>query len=218
MGLQRYDFFAHLEKKSYLCTLIGKDYRMKHIYQLLFVMALAIVCASCDKNNDPTPSSRDAMIGTYSVTIQGNVDLQANLPLIGQKAFTYPLELKDRTMTITPDSLHEDSVEIQVDSLIVLTKGEVISNKLLINPTKIECSLGELIETLDLGQFASIVTPIFGDITLDIHVYHSTATLKDNTITLTSDIDASISAGTSSLSVKGTLNDTAVKQTAQQPQ
>lgn len=191
---------------------------MKHIYSLLFVMACAVVCASCDKNNDPTPTAREAMIGTYSVTIQGNVNLQANLPLIGEKSYLYPLSLTDRTMIISPDTLHEDSVEIRVDSLIVLTKGEVISNKLLINPTKIECSLSDLIETLNIGQFASIVAPVFGDVTLDIHVYHSTATLKDNTITLTSDINTSITAGTSSLSVKGTLTDTAVKQTATQAQ
>lgn len=181
--------------------------------ELFDVLVLATLLMSChdDPKDDPTFSGRAEMVGTYLVSVQGDVNMSYTLPLVGQQQRTLPFSLTDRTMIITPDSLHEDSVCISVDS-IVSTKGEVVGNKLLINPTKINYSLSDLLESMNLGSLASLLSTYVGDAELAIRVYHSTATLLDQTLSLTTDIDASLEAASASLSIEGTLTDTAVKQ------
>lgn len=181
---------------------------------LFCVTGLVMILLSChnDPKDDPTLQGRDVMVGTYLVSAKGDVNVSLMLPVVGEQKFTYPLSLDDRTMTITPDSLHEDSVFINVDSLIVLTKGEVIGNKLLINPTKIKYTASDLIQSMNLGTLGTTISSYFGDAAIDIRVYHSTAVLVDTLLTLTTDIDASLGGSSVSLSVDGTLTDTAVKQ------
>ena len=185
----------------------------------MVIFAAALQMVACQKpGNEPEEpkqpdeiEGRDAFIGEYSFSTSGSLQGSMNIPMLGNQELDYPISFTDRTLTIKAHENHADSVIMTIDSLDMEIKGEVVGNKLLINPTKMDIDMAELAESMGGGMIAAIIEQYFAGAELEIRMYHSTATLEENMLSFTTDLETSLEGNGASVSVEGTLNNTAVK-------
>lgn len=196
---------------------------MKTLFRIA-VMAAVLVFAACSKtpetsnNNDPQqPDPREAFVGDYNLTVEGDVNAVISVPLLSiNKEGTYPVNYSDARLHIEKMPSHQDSVIVQitVDNETQETHGEVVGSKILLQPSKMRVKIADIIDNVDLGLSETVletVKPLVQNAELELRLYHSPATLKDNTLTFTTDVQAEIAVSGFSFNLDGTLNDTAIK-------
>lgn len=196
---------------------------MKTIFRIA-MMAAVLVFAACSKtsetgNNDEPqqPDPREAFVGDYNLTVRGDVNANIAVPLLSiNKEGTYPVNYADALLHIEKMPSHQDSVivKVTVQNETQETHGEVVGNKVLLQPTKMRVPLIDLVNMADLGLSQTIMDALQTYLSsgeLEIRLYHSPATLKDSVLTLTTDVQAEMQNNYVTFSLEGTLNDKAVQ-------
>lgn len=199
---------------------------MKELFKIAFISATLLV-AACSKtpvSNDPEDTTtvpqedpREAFVGDYNLAIEGDVNAVISIPLLSvNREGTYPVNYTDAQLHIEKMLTHQDSVivKITVDSETQETHGEVVDNKLLLQPSKMRVKIIDLLDNADLGLSETMIEtirPFVQNADLELRLYHSPATLKDSTLTLTTDVQAEVANNYLSFELEGTLDETAIK-------
>ena len=196
---------------------------MKTHWMTLMLFA-TLILAACSKTKDEgsapeTPQQvdpREAFVGDYRMSVKGDVDVVLSVPLLSiNRDGTYPVDYSDIAMHIDKMQGNADSVvvTVTVEGQQQETHGEVIGNKLLLQPTKIKIPLSDLLDNADLGLSETVKETLrpFATGELEVRLYHSPATLTDSVLTLTTDIEAEVQNAYFSMEMSGTLNDKGVK-------
>ena len=196
---------------------------MKTHWMTLMLFA-ALILAACSKTKDEgsapeTPQqvdAREAFVGDYRMSVKGDVNVTLSVPLMSiNRDGTYPVDYNNIALRIDKMSGNADSVvvKVTVEGQQQETHGEVIGNKMLLQPTKIKMPLSDLIDHADLGLSETVKETLrpFATGELEIRLYHSPATLADSVMTLTTDMEAEVQNAYFSLEMSGTLNDKGIK-------
>lgn len=198
---------------------------MKTLLKIAF-LSVTMLFAACSKtpvsnepDNNVTPQNdpREEFVGDYNLTIEGDVNAVISVPLLSiNREGTYPVNYTNAQLHIEKMLTHQDSVilKITVDNETQETHGEVVDNKLLLQPSKMRVKIIDLLDNADLGLSETMIEtirPFVQNADLELRLYHSPATLKDNTLTLTTDVQAEVANNYLSFELEGTLDETAVK-------
>ena len=198
---------------------------MKTLLKIAFLSAtmLFAACSKTPVSNEPdsnvTPQNdpREEFVGDYNLTIEGDVNAVISVPMLSiNREGTYPVNYTNAQLHIKKMLTHQDSVivKITVDNETQETHGEVVGNKLLLQPSKMRVKIIDLLDNADLGLSETMIEtirPFVQNADLELRLYHSPATLKDNTLTLTTDVQAEVANNYLSFELEGTLDETAVK-------
>ena len=198
---------------------------MKTLFKIA-IFSAALLITACNKtpvSNEPDNTSvpetdsRENFVGDYNLSINGDVNTVVNIPMLTiNREGTYPVSYSDVQMRIEKMPTHPDSVvvTITIENETEETHGEVIGNKLLMQPMKMRMKISDILEGMDLGLSETMmktIKPFIQNAELELKLYHSPATLNDSTLTLTTDVEAEIANNYFSFSLDGTLNDKATK-------
>lgn len=198
---------------------------MKTLFKIA-IFSAALLITACNKtpvSNEPDNTSvpetdsRENFVGDYNLSINGDVNTVVNIPMLTiNREGTYPVSYSDVQMRIEKMPTHPDSVvvTITIENETEETHGEVIGNKLLMQPMKMRMKISDIFEGMDLGLSETMmetIKPFIQNAELELKLYHSPATLNDSTLTLTTDVEAEIANNYFSFSLDGTLNDKATK-------
>ncbi len=198
---------------------------MKTLFKIA-IFSAALLITACNKtpvSNEPDNTSvpetdsRENFVGDYNLSINGDVNTVVNIPMLTiNREGTYPVSYSDVQMRIEKMPTHPDSVvvTITIENETEETHGEVIGNKLLMQPMKMRMKISDILDGLDLGLSETMmetIKPFIQNAELELKLYHSPATLNDSTLTLTTDVEAEIANNYFSFSLDGTLNDKATK-------
>lgn len=199
---------------------------MKDLFKIAFISATLLV-AACSKtpvSNDPEDTTtvpqedpREAFVGDYNLAIEGDVNAVISIPLLSvNREGTYPVDYSSAQMHIEKMPTHKDSIIITVtiENETQEVHGEVIGNKVLLQPTKMRVKIADLLDNADLGLSQTVleaIKPYIQNAELELKLYHSPATLKDNTLILTTDVEAEVANSYLTFSLEGTLDDKATK-------
>ncbi len=150
-----------------------------------FALLLAILTfAACDRSKEePSTDPRDIFVGDYSFESVGSIDLYAGLV----KVVTVPMDQKGELSIVSGDK--DDMVWIIASGDTAL--AYVSDNQLLMEPTEDEAT--------------------FGDLVMEMSFTYGKATLKDNQLSWTSDVDITASYKEHILSGIGTVDIVATK-------
>lgn len=150
-----------------------------------FALLLAILTfAACDRSKEePSTDPRDIFVGDYSFESVGSIDLYAGLV----KVVTVPMDQKGELSIVPGDK--DDMVWIIASGDTAL--AYVSDNQLLMEPTEDEAT--------------------FGDLVMEMSFTYGKATLKDNQLSWTSDVDITASYKEHILSGIGTVDIVATK-------
>ena len=150
-----------------------------------FALLLAILTfAACDRSKEePSTDPRDIFVGDYSFESVGSIDLYADLV----KVVTVPMDQKGELSIVSGDK--DDMVWIIASGDTAL--AYVSDNQLLMEPTEDEAT--------------------FGDLVMEMSFTYGKATLKDNQLSWTSDVDITASYKEHILSGIGTVDIVATK-------
>lgn len=198
---------------------------MKTLFKIA-IFSAALLITACNKtpvSNEPDNTAvpeidpRENFVGDYNLSINGDVNTVVNIPMLTiNREGTYPVSYSDVQMRIEKMLTHPDSVvvTITIENETEETHGEVIGNKLLMQPMKMRMKISDIFEGMDLGLSETMmetIKPFIQNAELELKLYHSPATLNDSTLTLTTDVEAEIANSYFSFSLDGTLNDKATK-------
>lgn len=198
---------------------------MKTLFKIA-IFSAALLITACNKtpvSNEPDNTSvpeidpREDFVGDYNLSINGDVNTVVSIPMLTiNREGTYPVSYSDAQMRIEKMPTHPDSVvvTITIENETEETHGEVIGNKLLMQPMKMRMKISDILDGLDLGLSETMmetIKPFIQNAELELKLYHSPATLNDSTLTLTTDVEAEIANSYFSFSLDGTLNDKATK-------
>ena len=198
---------------------------MKTLFKIA-IFSAALLITACNKtpvSNEPDNTAvpeidpREDFVGDYNLSINGDVNTVVNIPMLTiNREGTYPVSYSDVQMRIEKMPTHPDSVvvTITIENETEETHGEVIGNKLLMQPMKMRMKISDIFEGMDLGLSETMmetIKPFIQNAELELKLYHSPATLNDSTLTLTTDVEAEIANSYFSFSLDGTLNDKATK-------
>lgn len=198
---------------------------MKTLFKIA-IFSAALLITACNKtpvSNEPDNTAvpeidpREDFVGDYNLSINGDVNTVVNIPMLTiNREGTYPVSYSDAQMRIEKMPTHPDSVvvTITIENETEETHGEVIGNKLLMQPMKMRMKISDIFEGMDLGLSETMmetIKPFIQNAELELKLYHSPATLNDSTLTLTTDVEAEIANNYFSFSLDGTLNDKATK-------
>ncbi len=198
---------------------------MKTLFKIA-IFSAALLITACNKtpvSNEPDNTAvpetdpRENFVGDYNLSINGDVNTVVNIPMLTiNREGTYPVSYSDVQMRIEKMPTHPDSVvvTITIENETEETHGEVIGNKLLMQPMKMRMKISDIFEGMDLGLSETMmetIKPFIQNAELELKLYHSPATLNDSTLTLTTDVEAEIANNYFSFSLDGTLNDKATK-------
>lgn len=198
---------------------------MKTLFKIA-IFSAALLITACNKtpvSNEPDNTAvpeidpREDFVGDYNLSINGDVNTVVNIPMLTiNREGTYPVSYSDVQMRIEKMPTHPDSVvvTITIENETEETHGEVIGNKLLMQPMKMRMKISDIFEGMDLGLSETMmetIKPFIQNAELELKLYHSPATLNDSTLTLTTDVEAEIANNYFSFSLDGTLNDKATK-------
>lgn len=198
---------------------------MKTLFKIA-IFSAALLITACNKtpvSNEPDNTAvpeidpRENFVGDYNLSINGDVNTVVSIPMLTiNREGTYPVSYSDAQMRIEKMPTHPDSVvvTITIENETEETHGEVIGNKLLMQPMKMRMKISDILEGMDLGLSETMmetIKPFIQNAELELKLYHSPATLNDSTLTLTTDVEAEIANSYFSFSLDGTLNDKATK-------
>lgn len=198
---------------------------MKTLFKIA-IFSAALLITACNKtpvSNEPDNTAvpeidpREDFVGDYNLSINGDVNTVVNIPMLTiNREGTYPVSYSDAQMRIEKMPTHPDSVvvTITIENETEETHGEVIGNKLLMQPMKMRMKISDILDGMDLGLSETMmetIKPFIQNAELELKLYHSPATLNDSTLTLTTDVEAEIANNYFSFSLDGTLNDKATK-------
>ncbi len=198
---------------------------MKTLFKIA-IFSAALLITACNKtpvSNEPDNTAvpeidpRENFVGDYNLSINGDVNTVVSIPMLTiNREGTYPVSYSDAQMRIEKMPTHPDSVvvTITIENETEETHGEVIGNKLLMQPMKMRMKISDILEGMDLGLSETMmetIKPFIQNAELELKLYHSPATLNDSTLTLTTDVEAEIVNSYFSFSLDGTLNDKATK-------
>lgn len=198
---------------------------MKTLFKIA-IFSAALLITACNKtpvSNEPDNTAvpeidpREDFVGDYNLSINGDVNTVVSIPMLTiNREGTYPVSYSDAQMRIEKMPTHPDSVvvTITIENETEETHGEVIGNKLLMQPMKMRMKISDIFEGMDLGLSETMmetIKPFIQNAELELKLYHSPATLNDSTLTLTTDVEAEIANNYFSFSLDGTLNDKATK-------
>lgn len=198
---------------------------MKTLFKIA-IFSAALLITACNKtpvSNEPDNTAvpeidpRENFVGDYNLSINGDVNTVVSIPMFTiNREGTYPVSYSDAQMRIEKMPTHPDSVvvTITIENETEETHGEVIGNKLLMQPMKMRMKISDILEGMDLGLSETMmetIKPFIQNAELELKLYHSPATLNDSTLTLTTDVEAEIANNYFSFSLDGTLNDKATK-------
>lgn len=198
---------------------------MKTLFKIA-IFSAALLITACNKtpvSNEPDNTAvpeidpREDFVGDYNLSINGDVNTVVSIPMLTiNREGTYPVSYSDAQMRIEKMPTHPDSVvvTITIENETEETHGEVIGNKLLMQPMKMRMKISDILEGMDLGLSETMmetIKPFIQNAELELKLYHSPATLNDSTLTLTTDVEAEIANSYFSFSLDGTLNDKATK-------
>ena len=198
---------------------------MKTLFKIA-IFSAALLITACNKtpvSNEPDNTAvpeidpREDFVGDYNLSINGDVNTVVNIPMLTiNREGTYPVSYSDAQMRIEKMPTHPDSVvvTITIENETEETHGEVIGNKLLMQPMKMRMKISDIFDGMDLGLSETMmetIKPFIQNAELELKLYHSPATLNDSTLTLTTDVEAEIANNYFSFSLDGTLNDKATK-------
>lgn len=198
---------------------------MKTLFKIA-IFSAALLITACNKtpvSNEPDNTAvpeidpREDFVGDYNLSINGDVNTVVSIPMLTiNREGTYPVSYSDAQMRIEKMPTHPDSVvvTITIENETEETHGEVIGNKLLMQPMKMRMKISDILEGIDLGLSETMmetIKPFIQNAELELKLYHSPATLNDSTLTLTTDVEAEIANSYFSFSLDGTLNDKATK-------
>ncbi|MDY6406077.1 MAG: hypothetical protein SPK97_02945 [Bacteroidales bacterium] len=198
---------------------------MKTLFKIA-IFSAALLITACNKtpvSNEPDNTAvpeidpREDFVGDYNLSINGDVNTVVSIPMLTiNREGTYPVSYSDAQMRIEKMPTHPDSVvvTITIENETEETHGEVIGNKLLMQPMKMRMKISDILDGLDLGLSETMmetIKPFIQNAELELKLYHSPATLNDSTLTLTTDVEAEIANSYFSFSLDGTLNDKATK-------
>lgn len=198
---------------------------MKTLFKIA-IFSAALLITACNKtpvSNEPDNTAvpeidpRENFVGDYNLSINGDVNTVVSIPMLTiNRDGTYPVSYSDVQMRIEKMPTHPDSVvvTITIENETEETHGEVIGNKLLMQPMKMRMKISDILDGLDLGLSETMmetIKPFIQNAELELKLYHSPATLNDSTLTLTTDVEAEIANNYFSFSLDGTLNDKATK-------
>ncbi len=151
-----------------------------------FAILLAILTfAACDRSKEEEPSTdpRDIFVGDYSFVSTGSIDLYAS----GVKVYTVPMNEKGNLSI----ALGKEANTVWVIAAGDTTLAYVSNNQLLMEPIEDEAT--------------------FGDLVMEMSFTYGKATLKDNQLSWTSDVDITASYKEHILSGIGTVDIVATK-------
>lgn len=198
---------------------------MKTLFKIA-IFSAALLITACNKtpvSNEPDNTAvpetdpREDFVGDYNLSINGDVNTVVSIPMLTiNREGTYPVSYSDVQMRIEKMPTHPDSVvvTITIENETEETHGEVIGNKLLMQPMKMRMKISDIFDGMDLGLSETMmetIKPFIQNAELELKLYHSPATLNDSTLTLTTDVEAEIANNYFSFSLDGTLNDKATK-------
>lgn len=198
---------------------------MKKLFKIA-IFSAALLITACNKtpvSNEPDNTAvpeidpREDFVGDYNLSINGDVNTVVSIPMLTiNREGTYPVSYSDVQMRIEKMPTHPDSVvvTITIENETEETHGEVIGNKLLMQPMKMRMKISDIFDGMDLGLSETMmetIKPFIQNAELELKLYHSPATLNDSTLTLTTDVEAEIANSYFSFSLDGTLNDKATK-------
>lgn len=200
---------------------------MKTLLKIALVSAVLVftACSKSAENNDSNtpaqPDPREAFVGDYAMSIQGDVNARFEVPLLSiDESGTFPVDYTDVALRIDKMASHADSVVVMltIEDQQEEIHGEVIGNKLLLQPSKMRLPMADLLNAATGILSPSIIDairPYLSGAELELKLYHSPATLEGNTLTLTTDVQAELDNSYFSIEISGTLNDVAMKKAQQ---
>ena len=157
----------------------------KYLTRIFAILLAILTFAACDRSKEEEPSTdpRDVFVGDYSFESVGSIDLYAGLV----KVVTVPMDQKGELSIVPGDK--DDMVWIIASGDTAL--AYVHDNQLLMEPASEEATIGELV--------------------MELSYTYSTATLKDNRISFSSEVEITASYKEHILSGIGTVDIVATK-------
>ena len=138
----------------------------KYLTRIFAILLAILTFAACDRSKEePSTDPRDIFVGDYSFESVGSIDLYAGLV----KVVTVPMDQKGELSIVPGDK--DDMVWIIASGDTAL--AYVSDNQLLMEPTEDEAT--------------------FGDLVMEMSFTYGKATLKDNQLSWTSDVDITAS-------------------------
>ena len=145
---------------------------MKTLFKIA-IFSAALLITACNKtpvSNEPDNTSvpetdsRENFVGDYNLSINGDVNTVVNIPMLTiNREGTYPVSYSDVQMRIEKMPTHPDSVvvTITIENETEETHGEVIGNKLLMQPMKMRMKISDITLTLTTDVEAEIANNYF---------------------------------------------------------
>ena len=158
---------------------------MKYLKSAFAILLAILTFTACERSKEEEPSTdpRDVFVGDYSFESTGNIDLYAG----AVKVVTVPMDQKGE-LAIAPGD-EDDTVWVIASGDSVL--AYVHDNQLFMDPTEEETSIGEL--------------------AMELSFTYSKATLKDNKLSFSSDVEITASYKDYSLFGTGKVDIVATK-------
>ena len=138
----------------------------KYLTRIFAILLAILTFAACDRSKEEEPSTdpRDIFVGDYSFVSTGSIDLYA-----GALKRTVPMNEKGNLSI----ALGKEANTVWVIAAGDSTLAYVSDNQLLMEPTEDEAT--------------------FGDLVMEMSFTYGKATLKDNQLSWTSDVDITAS-------------------------
>lgn len=179
---------------------------------ILPILAVVLLWSCKSKQEEPVLEGRDAFVGEYLLHATGTIDIDINVATFNQE-FEYPVDWDSIRVVVSIDDTSEDSVIITFPNdnyEDFNTKGCVVGNRLLLNPTKMDIQLDEMAEEM-LGSFAGMVSGYLEGAEMSMYFYHTPAQLADGVVTLTTDCNAELNGTGLSCRASGTISSVATR-------